>query len=320
MTSPCTIGIDIGGTWIKIGLVRKTRLLVQRALPTSPFSTPEALQEGLKEAIQPLLRSVKGSVSGVGVGVPGLVQYPGGIVRSCANLPGWKEVPLKVLLQRRFRLPVRVDNDVNLMTLAEWKVGAGRGVENLVCITLGTGVGGGLVVEGRLIRGWKGSAGEIGHLPLGEKGPGCPCGGIACLERTVGNREILRWVRRQLAGGAKSRIPELIHHHWDQLQPEVIDRACELGDRLALQTWRRAGEKVGLALVSVVNLLNPEKIVVGGGIAKAGRWLLEPMRQTVQRRAMRDVAHVSIVPAQLGASAGLIGAALLAQEKGETGE
>jgi glucokinase len=109
----------------------------------------------------------------------------------------------------------------------------------------------------------------------------------------------------------------MIDHQWERLQPEVIDRACELGDPLAIQAWTRVGEKVGLALVSVVNLLNPERIVVGGGIAKAGRWLFEPMRQTVRRRAMRDVARVSIVPAKLGSSAGLIGAALLAQEAGD---
>ena len=315
MTLPWTVGIDIGGSFIKIGLVRGARIIQRRTLPTSPFATPTALLGELERQVRTLRPPDRRPVAGVGVGVPGLVRYPEGVVFSCANLPDWREVPLQRLLQRRLRLAVKVDNDVNAMTLAEWTVGAGRGVKNLVCITLGTGVGGGLVVDGRLLRGWKGSAGEIGHWPMGERGPRCSCGETACLERSLGNREILRWVRSRLARGVRSRIPGLIDRQWDRLQPEVIDRACRLGDPLAIETWRRVGEKMGLALAGIVNLLNPERIVVGGGIAKAGRWLFTPMRQVVRERAMRDVAKVSIVPAQLGSAAGLIGAALLAQEE-----
>lgn len=311
-----SIGVDVGGTFVKCGLVRGKRLVVQRSFPTAAWRTPRALQGAIADAVRFLIRQCPGPVRGVGVGIPGLVSYPNGVVRSCANLPGWKDVPLRSALKARLQLPVWVENDVNAMTLAEWKWGAGRGVSNLVCLTLGTGVGGGLVLNGRLFRGWKGSAGEIGHMPLGRTGARCSCGGTACLERTAGNREILQWVRRQLARGVKSRLLKLADGDPKRITPELIDAGCRLGDPLALEAWSRVGTCVGLALVSVVNLLNPERIVIGGGISKAGRWLLEPMRRTVRQRAMRGAAQVSIVPAGLGSSAGLIGAALLAQEEG----
>lgn len=309
-----TIGIDVGGTNVKFGLVRGSTILFQSSFSTAGSLTPKALEEAMVNAVHLLIRQSREPVAGVGVGIPGLVNAPQGTVLSCANLVNWKNVPLKKNLKRRLRLPVEIENDVNAMTVAEWKYGAGKGVSNLVCLTLGTGVGGGLILNGRLYRGWSGSAGEVGHIPLGEKGPPCSCGGIACLERTVGNKEILRWVRRRLAGGQKSRILELAGRDPTKITPPMIDRACQLGDPLARETWSRVGTRIGLVLVGVVNLLNPERIVIGGGISKAGRWLFEPMRRTVRERAMRGPGSVSIVPAQLGSSAGLIGTALLVRE------
>lgn len=310
-----TVGVDVGGTFVKLGLVRGARILAEDSFPTALYArSPRLLEDTLVRAIRVLRAGFKGKVTGVGVGIPGLVEYPEGIVRSCVNLRGWARVPLRRNLRRRLGLPVRVDNDVHAMTLAEWKHGAGRGARNLLCVTLGTGVGGGLVLNGSLYRSRKGPAGEIGHLPLGEKGPACFCGGRACLERYVGNREVIRQVRRRIAGGARSRIPALVDGWLERITPEVIDRACELGDRLARETWRRAGERIGLILVDTVNLLNPDRIVIGGGLAKAGHWLFDPIRETVRRRAMRGIGRVPIVPAKLGTSAGIIGAALLTRE------
>jgi len=243
-----------------------------------------------------------------------LVEYPEGIVHSCVNLRGWKKVPLRRNLRRRLGFPVWVDNDVNAMTLAEWRYGAGRGTRNLLCMTLGTGVGGGLLLNGALYRSRKGSSGEIGHLPLGEKGPACFCGGKACLERYVGNREIIREVRKRIAAGERSKIRELVKGRLERISPELIDRACALGDSLARETWRRAGERIGLILVCAVNLLHPDRIVIGGGLAKAGPWLFGPIRETVRRRVMHGIGPVPILPARLGPSAGMIGAALLIEE------
>ncbi len=308
-----TIGVDVGGTAIKLGLVQGTRVLKQQTLSTKRFSSsPKRLEGGLIHAIRSLIDEAGGKVSAVGIGIPGLVIYPEGIVQTCANLPGWDRVPLRARLQRRLGLPVLVDNDVNLMTLAEWRIGAGRGVKNLVCMTLGTGVGGGFVINGVLYRSRLGPSAEIGHVAVGEAGPRCSCGGRACLERYVGNRAILASVRSRIAEGVPSKIPELAGYQLNRITPEMIDEACVRGDRLARQTWEEAGRKIGLVLSKVVNLLSPDRIVIGGGLAKAGHWLFDPIRETVRARAMRQVAGVPIVPAKLGSSAGLIGAALLA--------
>ncbi len=305
------IGIDIGGTFVKFGLVRGKKILFENRFSTAAFSSPRKLQEGLIDAIRLLQRASRARVYGVGIGIPGLVRFPSGVVRTCVNIPGWKDVPLKSLLQRRLHLPVAVDNDVNVMALAEWAYGAGRGVSNLLCMTLGTGVGGGLILDGKLFRGWEGSAGEIGHMPLNEEGPKCPCGGKACLERSVGNSEIIDGVRRRLRGGRKSILRSLVNGKLDRITPELIDQAVRRGDPLAQETWRQAGVHIGITLSGVVNLLNPQRIVIGGGISRAGQILFDEIRSTVKRRTMRGVGHLSIVPAALGSSAGLVGAALL---------
>ena len=316
-STPVYLGIDIGGTFIKLGLVRGRRILSQRQLPTAPLAaSPKKLIKGLKEIIRQAVREAPDRVAGVGIGIPGLIRYPQGVVSSSVNLKGWKEVPLRQALSKHLRMPVQIDNDVNVMTLAEWLYGAGRGTKNLVCLTLGTGVGGGLVLDGQLFRSGGGPTGEIGHLPLSAEGPRCACGGRGCLERYVGNRDVLRSVRRQLQTGARSKLVKLVDGKLSRITPEIIDQACALGDPFARSVWSQAGQRIGLALVQVVNLLNPERIVIGGGIAKAGRWIFPPIRQTVRSRAIADLAKVPIVPAKLGNSAGLIGAAaLIAQDE-----
>ena len=309
------IGIDIGGTFIKYGLIQGNRILVQKSIPTPFLSHPKILQETVEKIVWPLLVQDKRKIRGIGIGIPGLVRFPQGVVRSVVNLKGnWREVPLKAILERRLHLPIWIDNDVNCMTLAEWKCGAGKRVKNLVCLTLGTGVGGGLILEGNLYRGLNGSAGEIGHIPLKENGPHCPCGGRGCLERYVGNRDILRWVKRRLRGGTPSRMMQLVQRDLSRLSPEIIDKACALEDPLALQTWKRVGVALGIVLAGVVNLLSPERIVIGGGISKAGKWLFEPLRQTIRCRSMKGLGNLPVVPASLGSSAGILGAALLVRE------
>ena len=310
-----TLGVDIGGTGIKLGIVRGPEVLAQRSFPTVwVASGPKALEQRLVAEILGLQSSFRGKVAAIGVGVPGLVRYPQGIVLTCANIRRWKNLPLQSKLRRRLRIPVRVDNDVHAMALAEWHYGAGRGARNLVCITLGTGVGGGFILDGRLYRSRLGPSAEIGHVAVGEAGPACSCGGTGCLERYVGNRDVIRLLRRKLRAGAKSRILRLVDGRLDRLTPEIVDRACALGDPLAIGTWKEAGEKIGLVLSKVVTLLSPDRIVVGGGLAGAGRWLFDPIRRTLRERAMRPLGKIPVVPAKLGPSAGLIGAALLAQE------
>ncbi len=309
-------GVDIGGTFVKVGLVRGSSILFEERWETAAARPgPVGVEKAIAESVRRLARRAGGRVTGVGVGVPGLVDYPSGVVRNCANLKGWNRVPLKSRLARRLRLPVMVDNDVHAMTLAEWRYGAGRNARNLVCLTLGTGVGGGLVLDGKLYRGRGGPSGEIGHLWVERNGIRCPCGARGCLERYVGNQDVLRLVRRQLRSGVKSRLTRMLSGRLDQLTPESIDRACEQGDPFARRVWAEVGERVGLALANVATLVNPERIVVGGGLAQAGRWILDPLRDTLHRRVMRGLGRIPVLPAQLGPRAGMIGASMLISER-----
>ncbi len=308
------IGVDIGGTRVKLGVVRNGKVLHAEGFPTAQISSgSKALEEAIVK-VATSLRAAYPDIKALGVGVPGLVLFPQGVVLTCANVRGWKNVPLKSNLRRRLKLPVHVDNDVHAMALAEWTYGAGKGAVNLICVTLGTGVGGCFILNGRLYRSRMGPSAEVGHVAVGEKGPSCSCGGTACLERYVGNKDIVRNLRRRLESGAKSSIPSLVGGNLDLLTPEVIDRASRQGDRLARETWVEAGQKIGLVLANLTTLISPDKIVIGGGLAGAGKWLFDPIRETVRSRAIRFLNRVPVVPAKLGMRAGIIGSALLGIE------
>jgi glucokinase len=197
-----------------------------------------------------------------------------------------------------------VDNDVNMMALAELRHGAARGARNVCCITVGTGIGGGLIIEGALYRGRAMSAGELGHIQVEPEGIPCGCGNRGCLERYVGRDGLLRLARLAMKGKQGSL------RRWEPLTPISLAEAARTGHPVAREVWERAGRYLGLALVGVVNLLNPDIIVIGGGIARAGRLLLDPARRIVRERALRIAArHVRVVRSTLGADAGIIGAA-----------
>ncbi len=296
--------IDLGGTNLKLGLLdQKLRFIDRKVLDTQSFTTKERLIDGVVSSVNSLLeqrRLVKSRIAGLGLGLPGPIDCIRGVVHFFPNIPGWKEVNLKKILEKRLGLKVHLDNDANLMALAEYRMGAAAGASNAVCLTLGTGVGGGLVLGGRLYRGSAYAAGEIGHMPVNEKGPRCNCGGIACLEAYVGNRRLLAKALKLFSGSVTL---------------ESLSRMARAGNARARSLWNDAGEKIGIALVSIVNLLNPDVIVIGGGVANAGQVLFSRIRSTVISRAMPlQARHVKIVKAKLGKDAGLIGAAILARE------
>jgi glucokinase len=197
-------------------------------------------------------------------------------------------------------LPVFIDNDANLMCLAEHELGAAKGARNAVCLTLGTGVGGGLIIEGKLFRGSSFAAGEIGHMPINENGPDCNCGGMSCLESYIGNRRIAARVR---------------HVFGRDIPLEEVSRMAAAGNRKAAAIWEDAGVKLGLALTGVVNLLNPDRIVIGGGVANAGKVLFSKVVETILSRAMVVQAkEVRVFKAKLGNDAGMLGAAILVKQ------
>lgn len=293
-----TIGIDFGATQVKLGAVdKKGNILTKKVIKTPRNIPPREFIGVAKRETQLLLKTLgRSNCLGIGIGVPGLVDFSRGVVLYLVNVKGWKNVPLARDLKQAVRLPVYVDNDVNAMTLGELAFGAGRGCRDLVCLTLGTGVGGGIVINGNLYRGATHSAGEMGHVVIEENGKECACGGKGCVEAYIGNQQIVALTQGRFGS------------------PKALSDAASQGDPIAISIWRQVGIHLGVALTSVVNLLNPEKIVIGGGVANAGELLFYFVRQTVKERAMKGPADsVRIVKAQLGEDAGIVGAAVLAE-------
>ena len=296
------IAIDLGGTNIKAAVFdEKISILKRISLPTPAVSGRKAVISALVSAAKILaaeLGIALKDISGAGIGVPGPVDFEKQIVHFLPNIPGWRKVPLRVLFTAACGIPCVVDNDAKMMARAEYERGAAKGSRNAICLTLGTGVGAGLILDGRLYRGGDNAAGEIGHLPLNEEGPDCPCGGRACLERYAGNNALLKEARAALG------------------VPVTLEQAGALaarGNKKALAFWRKAGEHLGIAFAGLSNVLNPDVIVIGGGVSGAGRPLFDAIKETLRGRAMPvQGRRVKVLKAALGNDAGLIGAALAA--------
>lgn len=310
------IGIDLGGTYVKLALVDSGgRLFHRAAQSTADYEGKKSLIEAIANEVDKILKAARlarKDLLGIGIGVPGLVDFKRGFIYDLTNVAGWKNVPLKKILEKRLKARVLVDNDVNLMALGEYRFGAGRGARNLVCLTLGTGVGGGIIIGGELYRGSSSVAGEIGHMPLKEDGLACNCGSFGCLERYVGNRFIVDEIKSRIKGARDTEIGRLVKGDFSSITPEVISDAAKRGDRLAIDFWHEVGRRIGTTLSGVINLLNPEKIIIGGGMANAGKILFRSIRDTVNERAMPIPKRiVKIIKARLGTDAGIVGAAAL---------
>lgn len=313
------IGVDIGGTNVKIALVDEKGIIAYSN------SVPTRAEMGYEYTIQNIISTIKDSlkesnndisnIGGIGFGLPGQIDSVNGIVRLLPNIPGWVEVSLAKIVQDEFKVPVKLDNDVRVATLGELNFGAGKGCQNLVCLTVGTGVGSGIVLNGQLVRGASMTAGEIGHVVV-ERADGeiCGCGSRGCLEAYASGPSIVKMAKDYIAGGKSTKFKEIAAGN--EITPYMVFEAAKQGDAVAKQIFNIVGEYLGVALVSVVNLLNPEKIIVGGGVGQAGDLLLNPVREAIQRRCIpTSAAAVEVVPAQLGESAGVVGASLLVNQK-----
>jgi glucokinase len=306
MNNQYSIGVDVGGTNIKIGIINpKGGIAARSRIRTIEVADHKnMLMKAMADAILSLIISCglkKEDMDGIGIGLPGLVNYETGAVISLTNIFGWKNVPIKKMLEADIALPVFADNDVNVIALAEGKYGAAKGYKDFLCITLGTGVGGGIVLDGKLYRGAGFAAGEIGHVPLNENGPRCNCGGTACFEVYVGN------------GPLREKAIKLFKNKNMDL-PDVAGLA-QKGDRKALAFWEDVGRLVGLGLTGSVNLLNPELIVIGGGISESLPYMKTAIKDTLRQRAMPfSSGMVKIVRAALGDDAGILGGQALIRE------
>ncbi len=300
MSKPYIIGIDLGATNIKVGLIKNRKIIHKKVIPTRDFPSKIGLINALAENINHIPVEKK-QILAVGLGVPGLVDFKRGFIHYLPNIKGWHNVYLAKALSLKTGLPVFVDNDANLMALAEARIGAAKGKKNVIGITLGTGVGGGLILEGRLYRGSNFAAGEVGHIPLNESGPKCNCTGVACLERYIGNIYILEEVRRSLGKG---------------FSLEDSSRMAKKGNYKAIRIWKDIVSHLGVALASLVNILDPQVIVIGGGVASAGNIIFDQVRKVIRQRAMKPQgSRVKVVKAKLSNDAGMLGAALLAEEE-----
>lgn len=309
------IGIDVGGTNVKIALVdEKGKIKYSNSIPTRAEMGYEYTVNNIKQAIYDLLKETKlepKNIEGIGFGFPGQVDYKSGIVRLAPNIPGWVDVPIAKLIEDEFHIPTRVDNDVRCAALGELNFGAGKGCENLICITVGTGIGSGLIVNGKLVRGASNAAGEIGHIKLQmNDGPICGCGDTGCLEAFASGPSIVAMAEDYIRGGKSTKFREMANSN--PITPYIVCEAAKAGDPVAKRIFTIMGEYIGIGMASVVNLLNPEKIIVGGGVADAGEILMTPLKETLKKRAMKIAGEaVEVVPAQLGNTAGVIGASLL---------
>ncbi len=309
------IGIDVGGTNVKIALVDDSgKIIYSNSVPTRAEMGYEYTVNNIKQAIYDLMKETKltaKDIEGIGFGFPGQVDYKSGIVRLAPNIPGWVEVPIAKMIEDEFHIPTRVDNDVRCAALGELKYGAGKGCENLICITVGTGIGSGLIVNGKLVRGASNAAGEIGHIKLQiHDGPICGCGDTGCMEAFASGPAIVAMAEEYILGGKSTKYREMANG--GDITPFIVAEAAKAGDPVAKRIFARIGEYIGIGMASVVNLLNPEKIIIGGGVADAGDILLEPLKETLKKRAMKIAGEtVEVVPAQLGNTAGVIGASLL---------
>lgn len=312
------IGIDVGGTNVKIALVDgEGKIIYSNSVPTYAQMGYEYTVNNIKQAIRDLMKETNTDakeIEGIGFDFPGQVDYKTGVVKLAPNIPGWVNVPIAQMIEAEFNIPTRIDNDVRCAALGELKFGAGKGCENFVCITVGTGIGSGLVINGQLVRGAANAAGEIGHIKLQMNGgPICGCGDTGCLEAFASGPSIVAMAQEYLKGGKSTKFREMAGAD-GEITPYIVAKAAEAGDPVAKRIFEIVGTYIGMGLVSVINLLNPEKVIIGGGVAAAGDLLLDPIRKTIKERAMVVAGNsVEIVPAELGNSAGVIGASMLVE-------
>jgi len=310
------IGIDLGGTNIKFGLVADDgRLVKSESRPTLVEKGPEDIISRMAETARRLIEGSSEKVAAIGVGSPGPLDSRTGVVTYTPNLK-WKNVPLGGMMREKLGMDaVYVENDANAAAWGEFWAGAGRGAASMVMITLGTGVGGGVIIDGKLLRGIDETAGHIGHIVIDSEGPMCGCGNRGCLEAYASATAL---VRRALEALRAKRSGALAGLSEKDLSAKRIAQEAARGDALARNLVEETGRYLGVALADVANVLNPELAVIGGGLAGAGELLLGPAREEMRARALKPPAQrLKIVPAGLGDNSGVIGAAGCAKIRSE---
>jgi len=314
------LGVDLGGTKIATALATaQGEILARGRRPTPAQAGPDAVIKSICATIDKTLAAKRlepSQLLGIGIAAAGIIDSDKGKVISSPNLPGWHEVLLGDAVEQRFGIPVYLGNDATLAALGEWCFGLKKGIANLIYITVSTGIGGGIIAGGKLYTGACGVAGEIGHMTIDINGPKCNCGNIGCWETLASGTALAREAVKQIREGAKTSIIELVNGDISKIDAKVVDLAAKQGDELAKELTSRLGYYLGIGLVNLVNIFNPELILIGGGVAKMGDLLLQPAIKVVKERAFSTPANaVEIKPALLGDDSGLLGAVAFVLER-----
>jgi len=319
-TGDLILGVDLGGTKILAAVVNSQGKMLSRDHSITPA------QKGHKVVIQSILESIHRALGRadvaisdlivIGVGAPGLLNPETGILFTSPNLPGWRDVPLRDIIQEKLGKKTFLINDANAAALGEFYFGAARGARNFIYITLSTGIGGGIVIDGKIYSGAIGAAGEVGHMTVDDDGPICNCGNRGCWETLASGTALTREARHQIEEGVRTSILEYADGDVEKVTAQVIHSAARQGDSLAKELIGRTGYYVGVGLANLVNIFNPELIVIGGGLSNIGDMLFEPAFKVAGERAYKEAFQaVRFASAELGRNSGVLGAAAFALQE-----
>lgn len=346
---PLVVGVDLGGTQIRTAVLQGPKLRSRVSIPTGENPAPERVIPRIFAAIQRALDEAGvtlAQIAGIGVATPGPLNNQTGVIYSPPNLPGWNSVPLRDIFQKNYNLPIFIENDANAAGLGEYMFGAGRGSKDMIYLTISTGIGGGIIIDGKIIEGASGTAGELGHMTIDMHSKRCTCGNIGCLEYLASGTAIARYANQAIAEGQGAELLAFANtmlenpttvpdqaalpiedpntrplDEQDDLGGKVgplrvnartVARAAEAGIPLARAILTRAAEALGVGLVNIIHIFNPDIIILGGGVTLVGPMLMEPALRIVQERTMKaplEVVHIK--PAQFGINVGLVGAGAL---------
>jgi len=307
------IGVDLGGTNVKVGIVSQEGKIVKKlSLETFANVGPDEVIAQIKKGVGEILIGNKLKIRGIGIGSPGIVTPKKGTVENPPNFPGWNKINIGKILYKEFKINIHVENDANAAAIGEMIFGAGKKLDSFIMVTLGTGVGGGIIFKGKLFRGENSAAGEIGHMSVDLNGPKCNCGSFGCVEAYVGNHYLVKRIKNELTEHRESKIWEMLKNDLNLLTPLVIDQAANAGDQYAQSVVKNMGLYLGAALASVANALDIGTFIIGGGVAGFGKPLFDSIQQTMVSRVLTPLRkRIKVLPAKLKNDAGIKGASAL---------
>lgn len=311
MSKELFLGIDMGGTHIKIAIVGSKGVIIEETMIDTDITAKPV------NVIRDIIAKASGlsnyaKTKSIGVGIAGDINCAKGAVRFSPNLPKWKNVPLKELLEKLTKKKTFVDNDANTAGIGAFWLDAKGKACNLICVTLGTGVGGGLIFEKRLYRGASCTAGEIGHITICPEGIKCKCGNTGCIETYMGAKYISAFAKTYLKKHKSKIIDGLVQGNHSKITPKILSDAALKGDKTAAEIWKDRGIKLGIFLAGIINFANPDTIVVCGGVSRAGKYLIGPAIKEIEKRAFKTaVKACKIIVSHYTHNLGVVGAAML---------